>query len=113
MLMRQLFTASAVFISFGTLAYGQGLSGDHASEKSEHETFTHAKGNAGGGGGGPQTIIYRGGPVMLGTVHVYYIWYGNWSGNNATTILTDFASTIGGSPYYNIARSQYHLWVGH
>jgi hypothetical protein len=48
------------------------------------------------------TIAYHGGPVMLGTVNVYYIWYGNWSGNSATTILTDFANSIGGSPYYNI-----------
>src|SRR5438270_3606163 len=23
-------------------------------------------------------ISYHGGPVMLGTTHVYYIWYGNW-----------------------------------
>jgi hypothetical protein len=35
-------------------------------------------------------------------VNVYFIWYGGWSGNSATTILTDFASNIGGSPYYNI-----------
>src|SRR6266545_549501 len=47
-------------------------------------------------------IFYHGGPVMLGTVNVYYIWYGNWAGNSATTILTDFAQSIGGSPYYNI-----------
>jgi hypothetical protein len=48
------------------------------------------------------SIAYHGGPVMLGTVNVYYIWYGDWSGNTATTILTDFAHSIGGSPYYNI-----------
>ena len=47
-------------------------------------------------------IDYHGGPVMTGTTHVYYIWYGNWSGNTAQSILTDFASNIGGSPYYNI-----------
>ena len=39
---------------------------------------------------------------MLGTVTIYYIWYGNWAGNTATTILTDFANSIGGSAYYNI-----------
>ena len=32
-------------------------------------------------GGGTSGIQYHGGPVMLGTVNVYYIWYGNWSGN--------------------------------
>ena len=54
------------------------------------------------GGGGTNGISNHGGPVMLGTTNVYYIWYGNWAGNTATTILTDLAGTIGGSPYYNI-----------
>jgi hypothetical protein len=44
---------------------------------------------------------------MLGTVNVYYIWYGNWSGNSAVTILTDLAQNIGGSPYYNINTTYY------
>lgn len=47
-------------------------------------------------------IQYHGGPVMHGTVNAYFIWYGNWSGNTATTILTDFIRNLGGSPYYNI-----------
>jgi len=51
---------------------------------------------------GANGITLHGGPVLLGTTNVYYIWYGNWSGNTATTILTDFANTIGGSPYFNI-----------
>ena len=50
---------------------------------------------------------YDGGPVMAGTVNVYYIWYGNWQGNSAVTILTDFARNIGGSPYFNTNRSYY------
>ena len=53
-------------------------------------------------------ISYHGGPVMLGTVNVYYIWYGNWSGNSATTILTDLANGIGGSPYFNINTTYYN-----
>ena len=40
--------------------------------------------------------------MILGTTNVYFIWYGNWAGNSATTILTDFASSVGGSPYFNI-----------
>lgn len=52
-------------------------------------------------------IGYGGGPVMLGTPNVYYIWYGNWSGNSATTILPDFASHLGGSPYFNINQTYY------
>jgi hypothetical protein len=47
-------------------------------------------------------IDYHGGPLILNTTNVYYIWYGNWSGNTATTILEDLAQNIGGSPYYNI-----------
>jgi hypothetical protein len=52
-------------------------------------------------------INYRGGPLILGTTNVYYIWYGNWSGNTALTILNNFASSIGGSPYFNINTTYY------
>ena len=60
------------------------------------------------GGGTTNGISYHGGPVMTGTVNIYYIWYGNWAGNSATTILTDFATTLGGSPYYNINSTYYN-----
>jgi hypothetical protein len=46
-------------------------------------------------------IQYHGGSVMLGTVGIYYIWYGHWTGTGKS-ILTDFASNIGGSPWWNI-----------
>jgi len=58
--------------------------------------------------GGNNGILYHGGPLILGTTHMYYIWYGTWSGNTATTILTDFAQSIGGSPYYNINTTYYN-----
>lgn len=61
----------------------------------------------GGAGGSNNGISYRGGPVMTSDVTVYYIWYGNWTGNSAKTILTDFANTIGGSPYFNINTTYY------
>lgn len=57
---------------------------------------------------GNNGIVYHGGPLMLGTTHMYYIWYGNWSGNTATSILTDFANSIGGTPYYNINTTYYN-----
>jgi hypothetical protein len=60
-----------------------------------------------GGGGGGNGIFYHNGPVMLGTVNIYYIWYGNWSGNSATTILTNFGSSIGGSGYEHINSTYY------
>lgn len=52
-------------------------------------------------------ISYHGGPVILGTTNGYYIWYGNWSGNSAISILTDLAKSIGGSPYFNINTTYY------
>src|SRR5579863_1734983 len=50
-------------------------------------------------------INYYGGPVLHGTVNVYFIWYGNWggtTGSHAMTVLQNLASSIGGSPYFNI-----------
>lgn len=56
---------------------------------------------------GANGIDYHGGPLMLGAPNVYYIWYGNWTGNSATTILNDFMSSLGGSPYYGINTTYY------
>ena len=54
-------------------------------------------------------ILYHGGPLLVGTSDVYFIWYGCWdatcgaSGDTATqTILTDFIQNVGGSPYFQI-----------
>ena len=52
-------------------------------------------------------IFYHGGPVMLGTPNIYYIWYGNWTGNTAPGILTNLAKNFWGSPYYNIDSTYY------
>jgi hypothetical protein len=52
-------------------------------------------------------IYYHGGPLILGTTNVYYIWYGSWSGNSATTILTDLAQSINGSSYFSINTTYY------
>ena len=72
---------------------------------------SNANGNGGPNGNARPTrgngINYHGGPLMLGGNNVYYIWYGNWSGNTATTILTDLAQNIGGSPYFNINTTYY------
>jgi hypothetical protein len=56
---------------------------------------------------GNNGIFYHGGPLILGTTNAYYIWYGNWSGNTATSILTDFARSIAPSPYFNINTTYY------
>ena len=62
-------------------------------------------GNARPSGNG---IDYHGGPVILGTTNVYYIWYGNWNGNSAPNILTELAQNMGGSRYFNINTTYYN-----
>jgi len=57
---------------------------------------------------GGNGISYHGGPVMLGTPNVYIIWYGNWTGNSATTILTDLATNMGGSAYFMTNTGYYN-----
>jgi Phosphate-induced protein 1 conserved region len=56
---------------------------------------------------GANGISYHGGPVILEGVNAYYIWYGGWGTDDTTTILTDLAKAIGGSPYFNINTTYY------
>jgi hypothetical protein len=53
-------------------------------------------------------IVYHNGPVMTSGANVYYIWYGNWTGNSATTILTDLMQNFTGSPIFNTNNSYYN-----
>src|SRR6266446_816503 len=59
--------------------------------------FGKLRANKPSGGSG---ISYHGGPLIVGGtnggVNVYVIWYGNWSGNTATTIIPDFLQAEGG-----------------
>lgn len=59
-------------------------------------------------GGGGNGIDYHGGPVILGTTNLYYIWYGNWYANTATQILPTLAQNIGGSSYFQINTTYYN-----
>lgn len=51
-------------------------------------------------------MVNNGGFIIDGPscmpVHVYLIWYGNWSGNTATTIIPNFINGLNGSSYMNI-----------
>lgn len=47
-------------------------------------------------------IDFHGGPVMTSPVKLYFIWYGNWAGNTATKILSDWGAGIGATPYFAI-----------
>jgi hypothetical protein len=88
-----------------------GKSADHVPDGKgigtvqNHGPNGDASKTAGASGNG---IFYHGGPLILGTTGVYYIWYGNWAGNSATSILTDFANNIGGSSYFNINTTYYN-----
>lgn len=82
--------------------YEHGSSSHRFGPKRFNRSQKHAIGNG---------IYYHGGP-LLGTANtsapkVYLIWYGNWSSNTATSILTNFVSNIGGSPYFNINTTYY------
>jgi hypothetical protein len=67
------------------------------------------KGEAGRnhGGGSSTGMNFSGGPVMTNPANIYFIWYGNWTGNTATSILPDLANGLGGSPYYAINSTYY------
>jgi hypothetical protein len=47
-------------------------------------------------------ITNHGGPVITQPSKIYYIWYGDWAGDTAPTILSDFATNFGPSQYHKI-----------
>jgi len=53
-------------------------------------------------------MIYHGGPVLWTPPNIYFVLYGCWSCNlpgsntDTITILDDFASHLGNSPYFRI-----------
>jgi hypothetical protein len=89
---------------------GTGWGERPAPEAGPGQGAGQGKGDAPGQGRpkpGGNGISYHGGPVMLARTNMYYIWYGDWSSNSASTILEDFANGIGGSPYFNINTTYY------
>ncbi|THD07762.1 hypothetical protein [Metallibacterium scheffleri] len=42
------------------------------------------------------------GPVMQSQRHIYLIWYGNWQGNSALSIIPQFVQSLNMSPYERI-----------
>ncbi|CAF2182727.1 unnamed protein product [Rotaria magnacalcarata] len=49
-------------------------------------------------------IVYHRGPVVSTPV-VYVIWYGNWTGNNGTTLIENFLRGLGSTPWWSIDRA--------
>ncbi len=65
--------------------------------------------------GGSNVISYHGGPLLgiSSPPNVYFIWYGNWANNSATSILPNLALNIGGSSYFNINTTYYDASGAH
>jgi len=60
--------------------------------------------------GGPADVVqyginYHNGPVMKDPIKLYFIWYGNWSDATAKAILTDWASNVNNTPWWNISTT--------
>jgi hypothetical protein len=51
----------------------------------------------------PVGIDYSGGSILTGTVNVYFIWYGDWAGSPAPTILEDMLRGLSGNAYTDAA----------
>ena len=54
-------------------------------------------------------------PVMTGTVNLYTIYYGDFSGSvgdEMKTLINDFSSNLGGSDYYNTMSVYYQIIGG-
>src|SRR5690242_9226778 len=45
--------------------------------------------------------IDYGGGLIMNKHHIYFIWYGNWTGNTALTILPDMVMGLDHSAYFN------------
>jgi len=52
-------------------------------------------------------INFHDGPVMENSHNAYFIWYGNWAGNSATTLLPQLMTGLNGSDYFNINGSYF------
>jgi hypothetical protein len=106
-IIRRLVTAVAIAVCATAVNAASVMAPDNDEElrptgKGWGERVPPGTASKGGAAPAPNGIAYHGGPLLLQTPGVYYIWYGNWSGNTATTILQDLAQSIGGSSYFNI-----------
>src|SRR5438046_2415155 len=54
---------------------------------------SHTPPRSGGAVPSGNGISFHGGPVLMGTTNVYYIFYGTWNDATVTSMLINFAST--------------------
>lgn len=55
----------------------------------------------------PRAVRYHGGPVLRGTVGVYFIWYGSWPQSGARQLLPELVRSLSGSGYLRL-QSGFH-----
>jgi hypothetical protein len=55
----------------------------------------------------PGPVVYWGGPVLTGTVNVYFIWYGDMNSATVQSVLNDMMNSFGATPYANIMTDYY------
>ena len=80
------------------------LRGDNSEQVSVKVPFD-AHGQKGGHGGNT-TIQYHGGPVLLGTVPIFVIYYGAVPGGTQG-IINDFFTNLGSTPQYDVNQTYY------
>ena len=85
------------------------LRGDNSEQMSVKLPFDahQAKGHGGG-----TTIKYHGGPVLLNSVPIYVIYYGN-VGTTPEGIINDFFTNLGTSPQYDVNQTYYDAQLNH
>jgi hypothetical protein len=100
--------------SFGTIV-ALALAADKPADGRGDRTRQVYQARIPGEAAAPGQIIHHGGPVMTNAngENVYLIWYGNWAGNTAITIVPEFLNHPGGSPYYGINTTYYDASGAH
>lgn len=109
--MRKLSLALAVlsvfFLPYGAWAQPSGVYGKGGGTRlnpPSHSSVLAAGANQIDFNGGPVLDTAPGSPTKL-----YYIWYGDWTQDpGANNILTTYANSVGGSPYFSINTTYYN-----
>jgi hypothetical protein len=86
------------------------LRGDNSEQVSVKLPFGSHGGK--GGHGGNTTIQYHGGPVLLNTVNIYVIYYGNVD-DTPKSIINGFFRHLGNSPQYDVNQTYYNAQMIH
>jgi hypothetical protein len=83
-----------------------------ARDNSKRLPFDKDRANAGKKTGAGSQILYHGGPVMLGTVNVYAVYYGSFA-LDATSIIDTFLENVGGSAAFDVNTTYYDAQGNH